>query len=222
MEPTHDQPTTEQGAEAQPAEPAKPIIKLTDADLHALIRSVAYSRFPADSTTTICAITLHSGFVVIGKSACLDPQNFDEHVGMSVACDNAVRQLWDLEGYRVKHAIYLTEHGAETVETMALLERKLAAAEQSLKDAHTIGHATSAAPSDTGDAAVTMRDGTVERFADCRFWTDEGALILRGADGSWSQIFAPDTWLGASAIRRETPPADDWASGQPLNSDATC
>jgi hypothetical protein len=51
------------------------------------------------TTTTICALKLHSGFVVIGKSACLNPADFDEDVGRKIAFEDAFNQLWQLEGY---------------------------------------------------------------------------------------------------------------------------
>lgn len=77
------------------------IISLNKEKLEALIERVYYHRVP-DTTVTICAITLKNGFTVVGDSACIDPNNFDQVIGQEVAYDNAFEKLWQLEGYRVK------------------------------------------------------------------------------------------------------------------------
>ena len=40
-----------------------------------------------------------NGFGVRGESACVDPRNFDEAIGRSIAYENAFDKLWQLEGY---------------------------------------------------------------------------------------------------------------------------
>lgn len=80
-------------------------MKLTLEKLHALIKSVRYvqkGELGELGTTTLCILTLHSGFVVTGTSACIDPDKFDPEIGEKVAYDDAVNQLWELEGY---HAV---------------------------------------------------------------------------------------------------------------------
>lgn len=72
--------------------------KVTVADLQALVKSEYYTRVP-DTTVTICALTLHSGFTVIGKSACVNPDDFDDALGRKYAFEEAFEQLWQLEGY---------------------------------------------------------------------------------------------------------------------------
>jgi hypothetical protein len=47
----------------------------------------------------ICVVEMANGFMVVGKAAPADPRNFDEQVGQRYAYDDAVRQLWPLEGY---------------------------------------------------------------------------------------------------------------------------
>ena len=79
-------------------------MKLTEEHLKGLIADASYHRLDG-TTVTICALTLRSGFVVTGESACLDPANFDATIGEKIAYDNAVEKIWELEGYRVKHDI---------------------------------------------------------------------------------------------------------------------
>jgi hypothetical protein len=76
-------------------------MKLTEEHLKDLIADASYHRLDG-TTVTICALTLRSGFVVTGESACLDPANFDAETGEKIAYANAFEKLWQLEGYHVK------------------------------------------------------------------------------------------------------------------------
>lgn len=53
---------------------------------------------------TVCCLTLKSGFAVIGESACINPDDFDQAIGREIARANAIDKLWQLEGYRIKSA----------------------------------------------------------------------------------------------------------------------
>lgn len=76
-------------------------MKITKEHLESLIIDKAFIRH--GETLTVCVLTLNSGFQVVGKSACIDPINFGAAIGEQVAYDNAFEQLWELEGYRIKH-----------------------------------------------------------------------------------------------------------------------
>lgn len=51
---------------------------------------------------TLAIITLKNGFVVIGKSAPADPENYDENLGAKFAYEDAIRQIWPLEAYLLR------------------------------------------------------------------------------------------------------------------------
>ena len=74
---------------------------LTKTYLENLIEKSEYIRHE-NSTLTICVLTLKSGFVVTGESACISPENFDAQIGREIAYNNAFEKLWQLEGYRQK------------------------------------------------------------------------------------------------------------------------
>ena len=76
-------------------------MKLTKENLESLIAKKEFIRH--GETLTICVVTLHSGFQLLGQSACIDPTNFDAAIGEQIAYDDAVEKMWELEGYRVKH-----------------------------------------------------------------------------------------------------------------------
>jgi hypothetical protein len=53
-------------------------------------------------TMEICIITLKNGFVVIGKSAPADPNNYNQELGQKYAYEDAVRQMWPLFAFSLR------------------------------------------------------------------------------------------------------------------------
>lgn len=60
------------------------------------------------TVTTVCCLTLHNGYTVIGKSAPASPDNFDVVLGQKIAREDARRQIWALEGYRLRSHLAAT------------------------------------------------------------------------------------------------------------------
>lgn len=58
------------------------------------------------TTTTICVLHLQNGFTVMGKSACIDPKEFNEDIGASIAFEDAMNKVWELEGYLLAQRRY--------------------------------------------------------------------------------------------------------------------
>lgn len=54
---------------------------------------------------SVCVITMENGFTVIGKSAPASPENFNAELGKKFAYEDAVRQLWPLEGYALREQL---------------------------------------------------------------------------------------------------------------------
>lgn len=59
------------------------------------------------SLLTICVLVLQNGFTIVGKSACASPENFNAEVGKRIAREDAVRQIWALEGYALRTSLML-------------------------------------------------------------------------------------------------------------------
>ena len=56
--------------------------------------------YPANlNGLTVCLLTMANGFTVVGKSAPASLENFDAEKGREFAHEDAIRQLWTLEGY---------------------------------------------------------------------------------------------------------------------------
>jgi Phage protein (N4 Gp49/phage Sf6 gene 66) family len=54
---------------------------------------------------TICVVLLDNGYVLVGKSAPADDRNFDEELGRKFAHEDAIRQMWPLEGYLLREKL---------------------------------------------------------------------------------------------------------------------
>lgn len=71
--------------------------KITKEFLESEIISVEYNRL--QGTLTHCTITVKSGFVFTGESACVDPNNFDQELGEKFAYEQALDQMWMPYGF---------------------------------------------------------------------------------------------------------------------------
>lgn len=56
---------------------------------------------------TLCILVMQNGFTVVGKSAPASPENFDPEKGRTFAYEDAIKQLWPLEGYALRDALAL-------------------------------------------------------------------------------------------------------------------
>lgn len=79
--------------------------KVTAVYMESRIATVAYAKI--DATVTVCSVTLDNGFSVRGESACVDPANYDEKIGKSLAYKQAFDKLWPLFGFRLAEARHL-------------------------------------------------------------------------------------------------------------------
>lgn len=58
------------------------------------------------SLTTFCVLVLHTGHTIVGKSACVSAANFDAVLGRKYAREDAIKQMWPLEGYLLSERLY--------------------------------------------------------------------------------------------------------------------
>ncbi|MDQ2823595.1 MAG: Gp49 family protein [Pseudomonadota bacterium] len=77
-------------------------MKLTPQHIEAQIAATRYisrDTYEGLSTLTICVLEMANGTKIVGQSACLDESTFDPTIGKELARADAVRQVWQLEGY---------------------------------------------------------------------------------------------------------------------------
>lgn len=56
--------------------------------------------------TTVVAVTLPNGFVIVESSSCVDPANYDEQMGAEICLKRVENKVWELEGYVLQSKIY--------------------------------------------------------------------------------------------------------------------
>lgn len=56
----------------------------------------------------VCELTLANGYTVRGEAAVVSRANFDPEIGQRVSRENAVRQVWQLEGYLLQERLAST------------------------------------------------------------------------------------------------------------------
>lgn len=54
---------------------------------------------------TLCILVMENGFVIIGKTAPASPENFNQQLGEQFSFEDALRQLWPLEGYALRERL---------------------------------------------------------------------------------------------------------------------
>ena len=73
-------------------------MKVTIEKIESKIKGETYLVLP-DGRTTLCILDLENGYTIKGLSACVDPAEFDLSLGREYAFEDALRQIWPLEGY---------------------------------------------------------------------------------------------------------------------------
>lgn len=51
---------------------------------------------------SICLLVMSNGFTIVGKSAPASAENFNAELGRKLAYEDAIGQLWPLEGYQLR------------------------------------------------------------------------------------------------------------------------
>ena len=62
---------------------------------------------------TFCVLVLRNGFTVVGKNACVSPENFNADIGRQVAREDAIDEIWPLMGYELRSKVVAAEIGQE-------------------------------------------------------------------------------------------------------------
>ncbi|RAL57309.1 hypothetical protein BSK20_03475 [SR1 bacterium human oral taxon HOT-345] len=71
---------------------------LTEKNITDQIQKVEYSKL--GEKTAVCLITLKNGFEIVGTSACMKKENYDQEVGNKFAYEKAIDKIRELEGYK--------------------------------------------------------------------------------------------------------------------------
>jgi len=77
--------------------------RVTLDSMEAKIESETYTMI--DGILTLCTLKMANGFYVTGESAPASPANFNAELGRKFARENAIRQIWKLEGYALREKL---------------------------------------------------------------------------------------------------------------------
>lgn len=80
------------------ATPAFDPLKLTREHVERMVKSTQYMAV-GGSTTTVCALVLHNGQVVIGESHVLNPADYRWDLGCTCAREEALRKAFEFAAY---------------------------------------------------------------------------------------------------------------------------
>ena len=97
-------------------------MKVTLEGIKAKIKGETYLVLP-DGRTTLCQLTLENGYTVNGHSACVDPTEFDLNLGRKIAFEDAVRQIWPLEGYLLAEKMHQSQQLHKAIVTAKVGKR---------------------------------------------------------------------------------------------------
>lgn len=53
----------------------------------------------------IVVALLPNGFTIVGESACVDPNNYVDSIGESIARKRIEEKVWELEGYKLQNEL---------------------------------------------------------------------------------------------------------------------
>lgn len=70
---------------------------------------VAHSYHVFAERHTVCCITMQNGFTVIGESACVSKENFNEALGRQIARNKARDKVWELLAFRLADRLALAK-----------------------------------------------------------------------------------------------------------------
>lgn len=73
--------------------------------LESMVEKIESENYLYVDLLTICVLKMKNGFYVIGKSAPASPENFNADLGRKFAYENAIRDLWQLEGYALRERL---------------------------------------------------------------------------------------------------------------------
>ena len=75
-------------------------------DLTKLLENSTTEEIIFHSKEMIISFKLPCGFTVAGRSAVVNPEKFDMNIGRLLCYEDALGQLWKLEGYRMQWKMY--------------------------------------------------------------------------------------------------------------------
>lgn len=75
---------------------------VTQEDIDRLLAEADVSYQTVYDKCTLVTVKLKNGFVLSASSACVDPKNYSQAMGVAICLDKIKDKLWELEGYALQ------------------------------------------------------------------------------------------------------------------------
>ena len=75
---------------------------VTKEQIEAVMAASIFNEARIGHKTTVVCCTLPNGFEVTESSACVDPANYDQEIGVKICKERIADHVWKLEGYRLQ------------------------------------------------------------------------------------------------------------------------
>ena len=98
-------------------------MKVSKDQVMAAIVDKSFTLLPC-GRTTICTLTLESGFTVRGEASVVDLTEFIQELGEKYAYEDALKQVWQLLGYDLAKNMHLIKQGTPATQVVATEEPK--------------------------------------------------------------------------------------------------
>ena len=79
---------------------------VTQEDIDNLIKNATVKVETILDKCTVVVVQLENGFILTDSSACVDPVNYDEKIGVEICLEHIENRLWELEGYALQKKFY--------------------------------------------------------------------------------------------------------------------
>lgn len=81
--------------------------KVTESHINNLFDQLEFETFhKVFEKQCVIVAKMPSGFTIVGESACVDPQNYNEKIGTEIALKRIKEKMWELEGYRLQSTLF--------------------------------------------------------------------------------------------------------------------
>lgn len=85
-------------------------VKVSCEDVDKRMETAEIEVFTVFDKCTVVACKLNNGFVLVESSACIDPDNYDEEIGVNECLCKIENKVWELEGYMLQNKLYEEEY----------------------------------------------------------------------------------------------------------------
>lgn len=79
---------------------------VTQDQINELLENAFVETYTIFGKTTVVAVKLENGFVIIESSSCVDPANYDHKIGFDICMARIANKLWEMEGYKLQSAVH--------------------------------------------------------------------------------------------------------------------